>query len=73
MPIAKANYNADAVTPYKGVWIEIVRLKISRSLLLVTPYKGVWIEMFSSFSLSLRHQSLPTRECGLKYQPVGRT
>ena len=33
------------VTPYAGVWIEIVRICIQSKAKKVTPYAGVWIEI----------------------------
>ena len=35
------------VTPFAGVWIEIVLWTLLRSVLWVTPFAGVWIEMAS--------------------------
>ena len=34
------------VTPYVGVWIEILNLPECHVKCQVTPYVGVWIEMF---------------------------
>ena len=49
------------VTPYAGVWIEMLLKVIWMKLINVTPYAGVWIEIFLSvfahqlrFSHSLR-------------------
>ena len=33
------------VTPYAGVWIEIVIMPFFNSTIIVTPYAGVWIEI----------------------------
>ena len=33
------------VTPYAGVWIEIVMGAVKNGTLSVTPYAGVWIEI----------------------------
>ena len=33
------------VTPYVGVWIEILTRSVETALYLVTPYVGVWIEI----------------------------
>ena len=33
----------------------------------VTPYAGVWIEIYSRRNVSVFFESLPMRECGLKY------
>ena len=37
---------------------------------LVTPLAGVWIEIFFLFSHSPTNQSLPLRECGLKFYRI---
>ena len=55
------------VTPYAGVWIEIQLVSEIKRMGLVTPYAGVWIEIASIFFIPPFHLSLPTRECGLKY------
>jgi len=34
-----------AVTPFVGVWIEILYIPCCYQLLLVTPFVGVWIEI----------------------------
>ena len=36
---------ADGVTPYVGVWIEIAKKSVSAVAQEVTPYVGVWIEI----------------------------
>ena len=57
-----------AVTPFVGVWIEIVAVLCLTFLLAVTPFVGVWIEMTISFGICvISKQSLPSWECGLKY------
>ena len=33
------------VTPYVGVWIEILDEELKQEFVEVTPYVGVWIEM----------------------------
>ena len=35
----------DIVTPFTGVWIEILYSQSSRRLNTVTPFTGVWIEI----------------------------
>ena len=35
--------------------------------MLVTPYAGVWIEIDNKEGLRTALESLPTRECGLKF------
>ena len=56
-----------AVTPFVGVWIEVLQEALRIADLVVTPFVGVWIEvpmMFLDVSVS---GSLPSWECGLKY------
>ena len=38
-------WNDFLVTPYAGVWIEILYLKDNAYTEYVTPYAGVWIEI----------------------------
>ena len=33
------------VTPYAGVWIEMMIAELKRDTIMVTPYAGVWIEI----------------------------
>ena len=55
------------VTPYAGVWIEILLLFTVFPQASVTPYAGVWIEINDDNFFSVgKITSLPTRECGLK-------
>ena len=56
------------VTPFAGVWIEILRGGRALPYQPVTPFAGVWIEILDSYYHSLKNGSLPSRECGLKYQ-----
>ena len=56
-----------AVTPYAGVWIEIAWFLLQYQAICVTPYAGVWIEIEKLQVLFRCLQSLPTRECGLKF------
>ena len=37
---------SSSVTPYVGVWIEIILPQAPFDIALVTPYVGVWIEIF---------------------------
>ena len=55
------------VTPYVGVWIEIYWIISSVFSMAVTPYVGVWIEIFARYLSSAASSSLPTWECGLKF------
>ena len=63
--------NNDQVTPYAGVWIEIKTVNIHITGSMVTPYAGVWIEINhiprETIDIIV---SLPTRECGLKFQKL---
>ena len=34
------------VTPYAGVWIEMMIVELKKDTITVTPYAGVWIEIF---------------------------
>ncbi len=63
----KSPLNAKSVTPLAGVWIEIVHAIPDISGFGVTPLAGVWIEILSLQALSQILQSLPSRECGLKF------
>ena len=57
-----------AVTPFAGVWIEIMYLGWNEKENIVTPFAGVWIEIKRKSALGSREApSLPSRECGLKY------
>ena len=40
-------FTSNDVTPYAGVWIEIVKIHKFREHGSVTPYAGVWIEIYS--------------------------
>ena len=54
------------VTPYMGVWIEIIFVSIVSTISVVTPYMGVWIEIYLLYKFDMLLLSLPTWECGLK-------
>ena len=55
------------VTPFAGVWIEIVNEKEDFEEKYVTPFAGVWIEIANvPMALGGATGSLPSRECGLK-------
>ena len=54
------------VTPYTGVWIEILRETGNTYDIAVTPYTGVWIEILQRKNQKVLEESLPIRECGLK-------
>ena len=62
-----ANIRGYMVTPYAGVWIEMIVSNNDSRLFCVTPYAGVWIEIEITPYISSRSESLPTRECGLKF------
>ena len=55
------------VTPFAGVWIEIIIDPDSDSFSIVTPFAGVWIEIGSRTGNQTSGESLPSRECGLKW------
>ena len=48
-----------AVTPYAGVWIEIVRYTARLMYSMVTPYAGVWIEIWILSNMSLEKWVTP--------------
>ena len=47
------------VTPFVGVWIEILEDTASTTQSLVTPFVGVWIEMFSCIHVRQRKSVTP--------------
>ena len=49
-----------------GVWIETVRMMISRRSRWVTPHMGVWIETVRNTDFVKQYTSRPTWACGLK-------
>ena len=56
------------VTPFAGVWIEIMLIVLVVEIVSVTPFAGVWIEITAvvkAFIVSQR--SPPSRGCGLKF------
>ena len=55
------------VTPCAGVWIEITQPTFISIICDVTPCAGVWIEITIDHLSCPHAQSLPVRECGLKY------
>ena len=54
------------VTPFVGVWIEILTAGGGWTTTLVTPFVGVWIEILLQDSTIHHDRSLPSWECGLK-------
>ena len=42
-----------AVTPFVGVWIEIIYESTDMCIYAVTPFVGVWIEILTALYLSL--------------------
>ena len=58
-----------AVTPFVGVWIEIIKGIADKIRKLVTPFVGVWIEIEAVYKTGLCFTpSLPSWECGLKFR-----
>ena len=55
------------VTPFAGVWIEIVAKGAVSTVFDVTPFAGVWIEIMLLPGDGNAVVSLPSRECGLKF------
>ena len=67
--VAYDKASSDAlVAPHAGVWIEITPSLVAVKKSPVAPHAGVWIEIYMLTRLSLANWSLPTRECGLKFQ-----
>ena len=58
------------VTPFVGVWIEIISAIPASMSCGVTPFVGVWIEIGIPHDIAVLIMSLPSWECGLK-SPVG--
>ena len=54
------------VTPFAGVWIEILLCSPCACEPPVTPFAGVWIEIAQMTQRKAENRSLPSRECGLK-------
>ena len=50
-----------------GVWIEIFIVRAISAILIVAPFVGVWIEINIIITESVIKVSLPSWECGLKY------
>ena len=55
------------VAPFVGVWIEIPMLPSVLSGYTVAPFVGVWIEIEPAFRCRNNKRSLPSWECGLKF------
>ncbi len=55
-----------AVTPFVGVWIEIMYDTLLPYGKPVTPFVGVWIEIVGAALTKQEIESLPSWECGLK-------
>ena len=58
------------VTPLVGVWIEIFLIITKANGKTVTPLVGVWIEIMIVSGSQFVTKSLPSWECGLKWQTV---
>ena len=56
------------VTPFVGVWIEIMQYLNPCNKGQVTPFVGVWIEI-NAYQEKINNEllSLPSWECGLKF------
>ena len=57
-----------AVAPFVGVWIEITYHRHLRLRDIVAPFVGVWIEILKMKMVIHLSMSLPSWECGLKYE-----
>ena len=51
-----------------GAWIEMERYKSQQKQRKVAPLVGAWIEILLTLVVSTSAMSLPSWECGLKYQ-----
>ena len=56
------------VAPFVGVWIEIYTEREGDRKRSVAPFVGVWIEILQEKGGESVTRSLPSWECGLKYQ-----
>ena len=61
-------FKISRVTPFVGVWIETVYIKMNNEEQDVTPFVGVWIEILPGFTYKLdATSSHPSWVCGLKH------
>ena len=65
----RPRFRTGTVTPFAGVWIEMLIIHSFSGKCVVTPFAGVWIEIgFNLHAVTTSYTSLPSRECGLKYR-----
>ena len=55
------------VTPFAGVWIEIVKCTMRIMLLVSLPSRECGLKFINFTTKDMKAKSLPSRECGLKY------
>ena len=58
------------VAPLVGVWIEILKKMSIHTISHVAPLVGVWIEIARRVLLTGTYTSLPSWECGLKFNSL---
>ena len=54
------------VTPFTGVWVEILHRILLSFVMAVTPFTGVWVEINGAKSMRGAWVSHLSRVCGLK-------
>ena len=54
------------VAPFAGAWIEIGQANKVWKTDAVAPFAGAWIEICGYTAIFIMHESLPSRERGLK-------
>ena len=65
--IIRTEFQKLQVTPFVGVWIEIKKIPNDNQFTVVTPFVGVWIEIIMIQWIEYDDVSLPSWECGLKF------
>ena len=55
------------VTPFAGVWIEIVKCTMRIMLLVSLPSRECGLKFINFTTKDMKAKSLPSRECGLKF------
>ena len=58
------------VTPFAGVWIEIVDVNRKALRISVTPFAGVWIEIFIDIPLTFYYNVTPFAGVWIEMSPA---
>ena len=58
--------NSEYVTPYAGVWIEMMIVELKKDMTTSLPTRECGLKFFEQVREISWQLSLPTRECGLK-------